>query len=187
MDVAVRTARDEDAEQLITLIGGCFAEYPGCVLDVDGEMPELLAIATFFTTRQGHFWVAEHAGQVVGSVGVLPATAPQGMELRKLYVARAARRRGLGGRLCDLAEAQAKLGLNVREELAAPLGGEVAVALDGPALPVPSWKLAVEVYDPARLEASIRKLVDSYNRHASAHGDPAAGPRPPGSSSAFVA
>ena len=76
--------------------------------------------------------------------------------------------------LRNLAQAQAELGLNIREELAAPLGGEVAVALDGPALPVPSWKLAVEVYDPARLEASIRKLVDSYNRHASAHGGTAA-------------
>jgi putative acetyltransferase len=30
------------------------------------------------------------------------------MDLRKLYVARAARRRGLGGHLCDLAEAQAR-------------------------------------------------------------------------------
>jgi putative acetyltransferase len=108
MDVAVRAARDEDAEQLITLIGGCFAEYPGCILEVDGEMPELRAIATFFTTRQGHFWVAERAGQVVGSVGVLPTAAPKGMELRKLYVARAARRRGLGGHLCDLAEAHAR-------------------------------------------------------------------------------
>jgi putative acetyltransferase len=72
-------------------------------------MPELRAIATFFTTRQGHFWVAEHAGQVVGSVGVLPAAVSEGMELRKLYVAQTARRRGLGGRLCDLAEAQARV------------------------------------------------------------------------------
>ena len=109
MDVTIRAARDEDAEQLITLIGGCFAEYPGCILEVDGEMPELRAIATFFTTRQGHFWVAERAGQVVGSVGVLPTAAPEGMELRKLYVARVARRRGLGGHLCDLAEAQARV------------------------------------------------------------------------------
>ena len=108
MDVTIRAARDEDAEQLITLIGGCFAEYPGCILEVDSEMPELRAIATFFTTHQGHFWIAERAGHVVGSVGVLPATVPGGMELRKLYVAQTARRRGLGGHLCDLAEAQAR-------------------------------------------------------------------------------
>jgi putative acetyltransferase len=117
MDVTIRAARDEDAEHLITLIGGCFAEYPGCILDVDGEAPELWAIATFFTTRTGHFWVAERAGQVVGSVGVLPTAAPEGIELRKLYVARMARRRGLGGRLCDLAEAQARAGGAVFIEL----------------------------------------------------------------------
>jgi putative acetyltransferase len=39
---------------------------------------------------------------------VLPTTVPQGMELRKLYVAQAARRRGLGGQLCDLVEAEAR-------------------------------------------------------------------------------
>ena len=35
------------------------------------------------------------------------------------------------------------------------LGGEIAVALDGPILPQPSWKAVVEVYDPVRLQQSI--------------------------------
>ena len=108
MPVLIRDARDDDAESLIALIGGCFAEYPGCILDVDGELPELRAIATFFRQHDGRFWVAEEYTRVVGSVGVLPAPNPQGMELRKLYVAKAARRQGLGGRLCDLAEATAQ-------------------------------------------------------------------------------
>lgn len=108
MPAIIRDARDNDAEPLIVLIGGCFAEYPGCILDVDGEMPELRAIATFFRQYDGRFWVAEEDTRVVGSVGVLPAHSSQGMELRKLYVAQAARRQGLGGRLCDLAEATAQ-------------------------------------------------------------------------------
>lgn len=58
-----------------------------------------------------------------------------------------------------LAEVQALLGVDLRNDLAAALGGEVAMAQDGPLLPVPSWKLAVEVYDPVKLQATIQKLV----------------------------
>jgi len=45
--------------------------------------------------------------------------------------------------------------------LAAALGGEVAMAQDGPVLPLPSWKIAIEVYDPVKLQATIQKLVDA--------------------------
>nr|MBA3524637.1 GNAT family N-acetyltransferase [Geodermatophilaceae bacterium] len=31
-----RDATDADSAAVITLIGGCFAEYPGCVLDLPG-------------------------------------------------------------------------------------------------------------------------------------------------------
>jgi hypothetical protein len=58
-----------------------------------------------------------------------------------------------------LAEVQALLGVDLRNDLAAALGGEVAMAQDGPLLPLPSWKLAVEVYDPVKLQATIQKLV----------------------------
>ena len=35
------------------------------------------------------------------------------------------------------------------------VGGEVALALDGPLLPQPSWKAVVEVYDQARLQTMV--------------------------------
>jgi len=54
---------------------------------------------------------------------------------------------------------------DVRADLDASLGGEFAFAIDGPLLPVPSWKLIVETYDPARTEAAIEKLVAAYNQH----------------------
>lgn len=38
------------------------------------------------------------------------------------------------------------------------------MAFDGPVLPTPRWKLIFEVYDPTTLQATIQKLVDSYNR-----------------------
>lgn len=106
--VPVREARDDDAEQLIALIGGVFAEYPGCVLDVDGEVPELRAIASAFRRRGGRFWVAEEGGRVVGCVGRRPAADAREVELCKLYVAKEARRRGLGGALCALVEGEAR-------------------------------------------------------------------------------
>ncbi len=53
---------------------------------------------------------------------------------------------------------------------AASLGGEFAVALDGPAFPVPSWKLVAEIYDPARFETALQQAVEQYNRETASHG-----------------
>jgi len=62
-----------------------------------------------------------------------------------------------------LAEVQALLGVDLRNDLAAALGGEVAMAQDGPLLPLPSWKIAVEVYDPVKLQTTIQKLLNAAN------------------------
>ena len=106
-DIRVREGRDDDERGLIRLICACFADYPGCVLAVDEEMPQLRRIATDYAARDGRVWVAEHAGEVVGSV----ATQPYGgaaLELRMLYVAHAARRLGLAAALCAGVEAEAR-------------------------------------------------------------------------------
>lgn len=58
---------------------------------------------------------------------------------------------------------EAQAGISVLDDLAGPLGGEVAFAVDGPILPVPSWKFALEVYDPARLEHTIETLIARVN------------------------
>lgn len=109
MTHSVRAARDDDAAGLIALIGAVFDEYPGCILDVDGEMPELGRIASAFGELGGQFWVAESPGaRIVGSVGWVPAADPSGIELRKLYVARSERESGLGSRLCERVEAAAR-------------------------------------------------------------------------------
>ena len=40
-EILIRDARDDDGDALIALIETCWADYPGCFLDVDGENPEL--------------------------------------------------------------------------------------------------------------------------------------------------
>jgi ferric-dicitrate binding protein FerR (iron transport regulator) len=52
--------------------------------------------------------------------------------------------------------------------LAATLGGDVAIALDGPVLPIPSWKVAIEVYDPARFQTEFASLVSTINTRLAA-------------------
>ncbi len=62
------------------------------------------------------------------------------------------------------AEFESQTGISVLDDLAAPLGGDIAFALDGPVLPTPSWKFAIEVYDPARLQNTIETLVAKANQ-----------------------
>ena len=69
-----------------------------------------------------------------------------------------------------LAEAQQQTGIDVRNDLAMSLGSEFSVSLDGAAIPVPSWKLVIEVYDPARFQATLEKVVEAYNRDAASRG-----------------
>ncbi len=69
-----------------------------------------------------------------------------------------------------LNETESKLGVDIRRDLAGTLGAEMAFALDGPAFPTPSWKLVVEVYDSARLQSALQRLVEATNQEASAHG-----------------
>jgi hypothetical protein len=70
----------------------------------------------------------------------------------------------------SLSETQAENGIDIRRDLAAPLGGEFAFAVDGPLLPVPSWKLIFEVNDPARLNATFERLVEKVNQIAAREG-----------------
>ena len=62
-----------------------------------------------------------------------------------------------------LNEAEAKLQINLRDDLAANLGGDYLIALDGPVLPTPSWKAVVEVNNAELLEQTLEKLAQSID------------------------
>ena len=65
---------------------------------------------------------------------------------------------------------QSDHGLNIRDDIAAPLGGEFAFAIDGPILPTPSWKLVFEVNDPAHLQQTLERVVGEVNKQAAYFG-----------------
>jgi hypothetical protein len=69
-----------------------------------------------------------------------------------------------------LDQLQTDHGLNLRNDFAAPLGGEYAFAIDGPILPTPSWKLVFEVNDPAHLQQSFEQVVTEVNKEMSREG-----------------
>lgn len=105
----IRTATDDDALDLIELIGSVFGEYPHCVLDVDGEMPELRKAASYHADHGGVFWIALRGEHAVGCAGYVTHDRPEGqvVELKKLYVHRRERKSGLGGMMVDRVEAAA--------------------------------------------------------------------------------
>ena len=103
MSPVLRAGRDADADDFIALISACWAEYPGCVMDVDGEVPELRALASYYAGQGGALWVADGGGRVAGMV----ATKPLGdgsWEICKMYAYPEQRGSGLARKLIDTAE-----------------------------------------------------------------------------------
>ena len=71
----------------------------------------------------------------------------------------------------ELLNFQQEHGIDIQYDLAEPLGGEFVITIDGPILPTPSWKVVVEVYDSARLQNTIERMVAEINRMAAAQGE----------------
>jgi ferric-dicitrate binding protein FerR (iron transport regulator) len=65
---------------------------------------------------------------------------------------------------------QSGKGIDLRQDLAAPLGSEYALAIDGPILPIPSWKAIFEVDDPQRLQQTIELIVGMLDQQIKADG-----------------
>ena len=83
------------------------AEYPGCVVDIEGEAPELLSIASYCAGRGGAAWVAEAETQVAGVACTYPLQ-DGAWEVAKVYVSGAHRGSGIAHALLDAAEVYAR-------------------------------------------------------------------------------
>lgn len=68
---------------------------------------EIDRIEPYYSERNGSFWVAEEEGELVGMFGLEQAGA-QAAELRRMYVAPAARRRGIARAMLAHAEETAR-------------------------------------------------------------------------------
>lgn len=70
----------------------------------------------------------------------------------------------------NLDKQQADHGLDIRKDIAAPLGGEFAFAIDGPILPTPAWKMVFEVHDSDHLQRTLEHIVGEINKEAAKFG-----------------
>lgn len=106
-----RPLRDDDADGLRALVASCYAEYEGCLFDRDGYDADLGAYATHLGAHGGQGRVVVDRGAIVACVGMIPRGAPMNpahAEVKRLYVARAARGRGLGQALVGWAVEEAR-------------------------------------------------------------------------------
>lgn len=102
----LRPVEDRDAAALVALVDALYRTYPGCILLVEQEEPELLAPARAYAPAGG-WWVVEAAGKLLASVAIRPSAYRSGWgELRKLYVDARAQGRGLGQALLAFAECE---------------------------------------------------------------------------------
>ena len=133
--------------------------------EVNGRT-EYSAVVSFAGARRGiASWLAEP-----GSMGGLNFVSPDAQFAASFVVKQPAQMLrdvySLSSSLTrvrtDVQEFESFAGVRL-EELASALGGEVTFALDGPMIPTPSWKMILEVRDPARVQDAIRKLVEAAN------------------------
>ena len=106
--ITTRPVSDTDAEDLIALVGDSYAEYPGCILDLDDLDRDLLQPATAIERVSGRWWVVEDDGRVVGSIAASDIGDQHDVELKRLYVASTHRRRGVAAHLVAEVEAHAR-------------------------------------------------------------------------------
>ncbi|WP_428492224.1 GNAT family N-acetyltransferase [Rhodopila sp.] len=121
---------------MIALIAACWSQYPGVIMDVDREMPELRALDSYYRGQGGRLWtaqagivqagivqagigqagigqagiaqagIAESGTALVGMIAVRPIEPPS-WEICRVYVDPERHGLGLGHALLDRAEGYA--------------------------------------------------------------------------------
>ncbi len=104
-DWPLRPGRDTDGPGIIALMAACWSNYPGVYMDVDGEMPQLHRLASFYVDQGGALWVAEADHRIVGMVAVRPDVSA--WEICQVYAHPSLHGMGLGSALLSHAESHA--------------------------------------------------------------------------------
>lgn len=138
---------------------------------------EYSAVLSFSGEREGvASWLASP-----GAMGSLGFVSPDAQFATSFVVKQPAQMMedmlALGGGPGDhsritLEEFQKAFGISL-EQLASYVGGEVTVALDGPVIPVPSWKVVAEVRNAAALQSAFNTMIASGNTKLAAAGQSA--------------
>ena len=102
-NIIIREALDSESGEIARLIADVFAEYPGCIMDLNGECPDLLRPASHYRAKGGRFWVATK-GQILATAACEAGKAPHVYAIERLYVKAAARKKGLARKLCTEVE-----------------------------------------------------------------------------------
>jgi putative acetyltransferase len=97
LDFTIRPWEVADRQAVAKVIGTVLAEY-GLGWEPEGADRDVLEIEQYYLETGGEFWtLLNAAGQVVGSAGYHPISRSVGaVEIRKMYLLRAYRGRGLG-------------------------------------------------------------------------------------------
>jgi GNAT superfamily N-acetyltransferase len=93
----IRAFRPEDKPGIVAIIKSVYDDY-NYVVDFDEFEADLVDVQSTYQDAGGEFWVADDAGVIAGCVGVLRYEG-DACELKRLYVGKAYRRRGLATRL----------------------------------------------------------------------------------------
>ena len=137
------------------------------------NLPENHVILQFAGTRQGvASWLAAPAP--IGSLNFVTPNASIAVAFLSKDPASIAddiiKMAGEDG-ASNLSEAEAKLQIDLRNDLAANLGGDFLLSLDGAVLPTPAWKAVVEVRNAGQLETTLERLAEGARKQN--NGNPA--------------
>lgn len=108
MSAVVRRAVAADSAAVIEIVRTCWTAYPGVIVDIDRELPELKTFAESYESLGGLAWVAELDGRIVACLALAPDDEPGMWMLHKLNVLTEARRRGIAAALVREAETAAR-------------------------------------------------------------------------------
>ena len=72
------------------------------------------------------------------------------------------------GKSWDEVDTQDQQVRQIRDNFIASLGGELAVGLDGPAVPTPAWKILIEVYDEVLFQQTLEQAIALLESHSDA-------------------